>query len=249
MKGNVGLIGYGRFGRLAARYCAREAVVHVYDPEVSVPDGKRIRRSTVREAASQPVIVLAVPISELRHALLSIRKFLRPPCLVIDVCSVKSVPLGWMKRILPPTVSVIGMHPLFGPDSDTGTLAGQRVVVTPSRRSAAWMPAIRALASSHGVRLRIMSPAAHDRLMAETLLLTQYVGRLLAGSGIRERQWSTPSYANLREIVRIAKRDSEQLFLDMWSYNPYGGMTARALLRSHRELLKKTRRPTGRSSD
>jgi prephenate dehydrogenase len=242
MKGAVGLIGYGRFGRLAARYCAREAEVHVYDPRVRVRGGGAIRRATLREAASQPVVVLAVPISELRGVLRSIRTLVRPGGLVIDVCSVKVIPLGLMKRILPSSVSIVGMHPLFGPDSDTGVLRGQRVVVSPSRDGARWMGRIRRLARSHGVRLHVMKPAAHDRLMAETLLLTQYIGRLLQGTGIPERAWSTPSYGHLRLLVRTALRDSEQLFLDMWRYNPYGPRTARALLLSHRALLRKAGR-------
>lgn len=237
----VGLIGYGRFGRIAARYCAREAGVYVYDPHVRVRGGKGIRSATLAEAASQHVVVLAVPISEIRGVLRSIRTLVPPGGLVIDVCSVKVIPLEWMKQILPPSVSIVGMHPLFGPDSDTGTLRGQRVVVSPSRNGARWMGRIRALARSHGIRLHEMTPRAHDRLMAETLLLTQYVGRLLQGAGIPERAWSTASYGQLRIIVRTALRDSEQLFIDMWRFNPYGLRTARALLGSHRALFRKTR--------
>jgi hypothetical protein len=66
------------------------------------------------------------------------------------------------------------------------------------------------------------------------------MGRLLQGTGIPARAWSTPSYGNLKLLVRTALRDSEQLFLDMWRYNPYGPRTARALLRSHRALQRKT---------
>jgi prephenate dehydrogenase len=241
MKPGIGLIGYGRFGRLAARYCAREAVVHVYDPRVRVRTARGIRRATLAAAASQPVVLLAVPISALRGVLRSIRTLVPHGGLVIDVCSVKAVPLEWMKQLLPSRVSIVGMHPLFGPDSDTGDLRGQRVVVTPSRRGTRRMGEIRALARSHGVRLHVMTPEAHDRLMAETLLLTHYVGRLLHGAGIPERSWSTPSYTHLRLIVRTALRDSEQLFADMWRYNSYGPKTARALLRSHRALLRATR--------
>ena len=242
MKGNLGLIGYGRFGRLAARYCAREALVHVCDSRARVRNGKGIRRATLERAAAQPVVLLAVPISELRGVLRSIRNLVRPGGLVIDVCSVKVFPLAWMRQILPSSVSVVGMHPLFGPDSDTGSLAGQRVVVAPSRGGGRWMGKIRAIARSHGVRLHLMTPEAHDRLMAETLLMTQYVGRLIRGAGIPQRAWSTQSYGHLRLVVRTALRDSEQLFLDMWRYNPYGPRTARALLKSHRALLRKTGR-------
>ncbi len=238
----LGLIGYGRFGKLAARYCAREAGVAVYDPRVRVTGPGRVRGATLREAASQQVVILAVPISELKGILRAVAPIVRPGALVIDVCSVKQNPLRWMRAILPRSVAVIGMHPLFGPDSDTGTLAGQRVVVCPSRGGARWLGKLRGLARSHGIRLHVMTPASHDRLMAETLLLTQYVGRLIAGAGIRSRAWSTPSYALLARLVRTALRDSEQLFVDMVRYNPYGASTARALLRSHRALLGRTRR-------
>jgi prephenate dehydrogenase len=239
MKAGVGLIGYGRFGKLAARYCARRALVHVYDVRVTVRSRRGIRRATLREAASQPVVILAVPISELRAVLASIRRLVRPGALLLDVCSVKSLPLRWMKRELPSTVGIVGMHPLFGPDSDTGTLTGQRVVVVPSRHGARWMPAIRALARAHRIRLHVMTPAAHDRLMAETLLLTQYIGRLIEEAGIPERKFSTASYAHLLLLVRSAVRDSQQLFVDMWRYNPYGPRTERGLLRAHRTLARK----------
>jgi len=241
MTAEVGLIGYGRFGRLAARYCAREAVVHVHDPGVPFRSSPRIRRASLAEAASQPVVILAVPVSALKGVLRAIRALVPPGGLVVDVCAVKTLPLEWMKRMLPPSVSLLGTHPLFGPDSDTGSLRGQRVVVTPGRKGKAWLRTIRTIARAHGVLLHVMTPEAHDRLMAETLLLTQYIGRLPGDAGIPMRSWSTPSYALLRMLVRTARSDSDQLFDDMWRYNPYGARTARALLRAHRTLLGRAR--------
>src|SRR5271169_3496620 len=98
MMRSIGLIGYGRFGRLAARYCAHEAVVHVHDPGVAVRSSGRIRRASLAHAASQPVVILAVPVSALRGVLRAIRPFVRPGGLVVDVCAVKTLPLEWMKR-------------------------------------------------------------------------------------------------------------------------------------------------------
>ncbi len=240
MTRSVGLIGYGRFGKLAARYCAREAVVLVHDPWVALPSSGRIRRASLAGAASQPVVILAVPVSALKGVLRAMRPAVRPGALVVDVCAVKTRPLEWMTGILPPSVALLGMHPLFGPDSDTGTLAGQRIVVTPGRKGRGWLRTVRAVARAHGVLLHVMTPEAHDRLMAETLLLTQYIGRLPGEAGIPLRSWSTPSYESLRTLVRTARSDSDRLFADMWRYNPYGARTARALLRSHRALLGRT---------
>jgi prephenate dehydrogenase len=236
----VGLIGYGRFGRLAARYIARHASVIVHDPHAAFPSSVRIRRGTLREAASQPVVLLAVPISRLQGVLRRIRPYVIPGAVVFDVCSVKVHPLRWMRETLPSGVFFVGTHPLFGPDSDRGTLRGQRIVLTPGNAPPRVMAAIRRLARRLGIRLTVMTPLAHDRLMADTLLVTHYVGRLIRAAGVRERSWSTASYDHLKALVRIAGNDSGQLFVDMWKFNPLGGERARRFTLAHRLLLKAT---------
>ena len=236
----VGLIGYGRFGRLAARYIARHAPVIVHDPRAVLPFSGRIRRGTLREAASQPVVLLAVPISRLQGVLRRIRDQVVPGAVVLDVCSVKVHPLRWMKESLPAGVFFVGTHPLFGPDSDRGTLRGQRVVLTPGNAPPRVMAKMRTLARKEGIRLTVMTPLEHDTLMADTLLVTHYVGRLIAAAGVPERPWSTASYDHLKALVRIAGNDSGQLFVDMWKFNPLGRKRALRFTEAHRRLLKAT---------
>lgn len=240
MRPSVGLIGHGRFGRLAARYIATAADVIVHDPRGGVPvsAGKRVRRGTLAEAAAQPTVVLAVPVSALRRLLYRLRVHLSPGTLVVDVCAVKVLPVRWMTEILPSSVSILGTHPLFGPDSDTGTLRGQRIVVCPARIAAARLRALRRTALRTGLRVHMMSPRAHDRLMADTLLASQYAGRLIAAAGVSRHDWSTGSYEHLKALVAIAENDSLQLFQDMMRYNPYGGKIVRALGRAHRRISR-----------
>ncbi len=45
---------------------------------------------------------------------------LAPDVLVMDTCSVKTHPVGLMERMLPATISILGTHPMFGPDSARG---------------------------------------------------------------------------------------------------------------------------------
>ncbi|HUI08691.1 MAG TPA: prephenate dehydrogenase [Bacteroidota bacterium] len=241
MRRAVGLIGYGRFGALAARYLSRLADVVVFDPRGGTLAGSRVRRGTLGEAAACPLVVLAVPISRMRRVLRAIAPLVRPGALVADVCSVKTKPLAWMREALPRSVAILGTHPLFGPDSDTGTLRGQRLVVCPSRGGRRALPLLRRIARAQGVEIILMTPPAHDRLMAETLLVTHYVGRLLHGAGLAARFPATASYEHLQVVVRTALRDSEQLFLDMWRFNPYAPRVRRALERSARALGKRTR--------
>ena len=240
MRPSVGLIGYGRFGALAARYLAAAADVVVFDSRAVPAAEAHIRPGTLAEAASRPVVILAVPISSMRGVLRSIAPLVRPGAVVADVCSVKTKPLEWMRDALPRSVAVLGTHPLFGPDSDTGSLRGQRIVVCPSRGARRGLPALRRLARARGVRLVVMTPGAHDRLMAETLLVTHYVGRLLHGAGLTSRAPATASYGHLQVVVRTALRDTEQLFLDMWRYNPYAAQVRRALAASARALAART---------
>ncbi len=240
MRPSVGLIGYGRFGRLAARYIAAGADVIVYETRGMVPvaTGKRIRRGTLAQAAAQPVVVLAVPVSALRRVLRRMSVHLSPGALVVDVCAVKVLPVRWMKEILPPSVSVLGTHPLFGPESDTGTLRGQRIVLCPARITPGRLRALRRAAVRKGLSVHLMSPREHDRLMADTLLASQYAGRLIAAAKVRRHAWSTGSYEHLKALVAIAENDSIQLFQDMMRYNPFGGAMVRALGKAHRTISR-----------
>ena len=240
MRPRAGLIGYGRFGALAARYIAPAADLVVFDPRMRGGAPPGTRRGTLAEAASQDLVILAVPISAMRGVLRAAAPHVRPGAVVADVCSVKTLPLAWMRAALPHSVSILGTHPLFGPDSDTGSMRGQRIVVCPSRGARRLLPPLRRLARAHGVRVVVMTPEAHDRLMAETLLVTHYVGRLLHGAGLKERAPATASYRHMRVVVETALRDSEQLFLDMWRFNPASARVRRALARAARGLAART---------
>lgn len=218
----VGLIGHGRFGEFAAPWIARHSTVLVYDPRRSPPRRRgRILPSTLRAAASQEIVVLAVPVSSLRGILRSIAPYLRPGSLVVDVCSVKAGPVRWMKSLLPGSVHLLGTHPLFGPDSAASGLGGHMIVLCPVRIPARMLASARRLLRSHGLRTRVMKPAAHDRMMTETIFLTQYLGRIVSASGLRRWPVATPSYRHLMEIAAVAANDTPLLFRDMSVYNPF----------------------------
>jgi prephenate dehydrogenase len=244
MRPTIGIIGYGRFGRVAARWLSAYARVVVHDPALGsrprMPSG--VRAVNLEVAAGQPVVILCVPISALEAVLMNIRGHVSPGCVVLDVCSVKSLPVKWMTRLLPRSVSVIGTHPLFGPDSVGATPAGHRIVLCPGRAPGAIFRMVRRLLRSGGVIAEVMTPAAHDRLMAETLLFAQYVGRLPAAAGIPLHSGSTPSYGFILGLTSVAMNDTEQLFLDMWRYNPFGNSVRRRISSGHRRLERKITR-------
>ncbi len=240
----IGLIGYGRFGAFVAPLLAKRARVIVYDPRrrrpARYPGG--VRRGRMSEAAKQEVVLLAVPVSRLRAVLVRIRPHLRAGSLVVDVCAAKAAPIRWMKEIVPRRVGILGTHPLFGPDSGAGGLRGLTVVLCPVRIDGIRLATVLTELHRTGVESVFMSPDDHDRMMADTILLSQYVGRLV--NKARATRWPpvTGNYAHLLSIVQTVRRDTLGLFADMVRYNPHGKDLLRRLEDAHRDLRHDVRR-------
>ncbi len=235
----IGLVGYGRFGKFAAVHLARRAKVLVFDIKKwreGFPSS-RIKAAPLNVVASCDVLVLAVPISAMQRVLRAIVPFVRPSALVVDVCSVKMFPVRWMREILPASVNILGSHPLFGPDSASATLRGHHVVLCPVRLPPAQLRKIVTLLQSTGLLCHTMRPQAHDRFMAETLLLAQFVGRVAARTPVKKHPFSTRSYASLMNLAQIADNDTRALFHDMVKFNPYAVPVLRKLLRAQRLIL------------
>ena len=240
----VGIIGYGRFGSLAASLIAREAKVVVYDRRRVLPGTlpAGVVRGSLQQVASQRVVILAVPVSSLQSILEAIRSFVKPGSLFIDVCAVKKLPIRWMKAMLPRTVEILGTHPLFGPDSCEGNVKGLRVVMCPVRGDEKTWRTVRRVLTRKGVVVSEMPPDAHDRMVARTVFLTQSIGRMLTAAHLAEESGGTVHFGHLRSIANVAARDSEQLFLDMYRYNPHARTMVQTLGAAWERLGRKLRK-------
>ncbi len=231
MKKEIAVIGYGRFGRLAAHILKKEFRVSVSDTKINFKPEAGIRKISLREAASKPTIILAVPINRLPGLLTSIAPMVKPGSLVCDVCSVKEQPAVWMKKLLPSHVLILGTHPLFGPDSAAAGVAGKAIALCPVRIPQSRVDHIRRRLTRLGLSTRSMTPRHHDRIMASTLFLAQYVGRGLRPVLSSEGGPETPSYQLLQRLVRTAENDSLELFRDMHAYNRYAKTIPKQVMR------------------
>lgn len=228
----IGLIGFGRFGELAVRYLARRCPVTVLDRGAK---GAEIRAAGgqpggLEEVCRHPVLILAVPISALRTTLAEIAPRISPEALVVDVCSVKLLPVRWMEAHLPQSVSILATHPMFGPDSAARGLAGQKIVLCPVRMAAERMARIRILLEGEGLEVIEATPAEHDRQIATSLALTHFIGRSLAACGVRELPIDTEGYRRLLTTLGVVEHDTWQLFEDMHRFNPFAGEVRRAFI-------------------
>ncbi len=232
MKTPVGIIGVGRFGAFAARHLAKTHSVAVMDTRRIGLRGTGYSRMALHDISQKKLIVLAVPINKLRVILKKISPFLSPGTLVCDVCSVKEQPIQWMKELLPQQVHILGLHPLFGPDSAAVSLKNKVIVVCPIRLPSQKLKKINKYFTTLGLKVVRTTPTLHDKTMASTLFLTQYIGRTLKPFTAWRTNLTTKNFILLREIVATTGNDSDELFRDMYRYNRFAKKIP-ALLASH----------------
>ena len=215
MKKEIAIIGYGRFGRCAAHHLKRRFRVSVADARALKSVERGVHTVSMETAARKPFILLAVPINQVPGTLKAISRYVRPEALICDVCSVKEQPIQWMKRLLPRNVEIVGTHPLFGPDSASTSLNARTIVLCPARIRQPRLHHVRKALSGMGLNVVTMKAAQHDRLMASTLFLTQFVGRGLLNMDLPHTTTSTQHFQFLQQLVRTAENDTEELFHDM----------------------------------
>ncbi|MDD5544539.1 MAG: prephenate dehydrogenase [Acidobacteriia bacterium] len=245
----VGVFGYGRFGKFLCEELQRltkgRVPLRVYDPAatrdaLAAPkfaqtwSGAKAQAKTpsplefvtIPEAARAALLIFAVPISELKNALLSAAPHVSEGALVMDVCSVKMKPLEAMKLFLPPHAEILGTHPLFGPDSaqQNRGIKGLKVVLCPVRISPEHLDKVRSMLTSAELQVLVATAEEHDRAMAESQALFHLVARAVAEmdhpAGERQ-EIITPGPARLFEDLKILLNDTPQLFLDMQRANPF----------------------------
>lgn len=245
----VGVFGYGRFGKFLCEELRRASSgtvsIRVYDPVATReaqaapkfaetwsarrPAGKakaEIDFVSAAEAARGAIVVLAVPISELKAALLAAAPFMTEGAIVMDACSVKMKPVDLMKLLLPASVEILGTHPLFGPDSAQANrgIRGLKVVLCPVRITAEHVATIRGFLEKAGLKVIETTPEIHDRALAESQALFHLIARAVEdveSESQGPREIITPGPARLFEDLKVLQNDTPQLFADIQRENPF----------------------------
>ena len=220
----IGLIGYGRFGRLVVKNLSAKFEIFVYtrskDKEADIAEAGG-RLVSLETACAQKVVVLCIPISAMQETLKQIAPLLKPDAIVVDVCSVKVYPVRWMRELLPKSVDILATHPMFGPDSAALSLAGHKIVLCPERIHPERYRKIKTWLEAKSLILIETTPADHDKEIAVSLALTHFIGRTLSAFGATPLNIDTEGYKRLLHILEVTNNDTWQLFEDMHRYNPY----------------------------
>ena len=218
----LGIIGFGNFGKLLAEALKPFFTIFIYDPEVVIEEVHElgVLSCSLDEATSKDVVILAVPVGILENVLIQIKDKLKENALILDVSSVKVKPVTLMEKYLPKNVELIGTHPLFGPESGKNGFENLNITLCPIRTKS--MNCLKMFLIKN-FKLKIYEETAekHDKEMAYVQVLTHFVAQALHQINIPKPYQSTKAYENLFTMKEYLKNDSKALFMTLQKENPF----------------------------
>ena len=214
----IGIVGFGRFGRFAAEILGKDFPVSVFDRKtLSAQSG--VRFASLREVARKPWLLLCVPISQMERVCRRLGPLLTPGQLVMDTCSVKEEPLRLMLDLFPESVEVLGTHPLFGPETGRYGIAGLEVVLCPGRGNRT--EKVERYLDKLGLKVTVTTATEHDRAMARTQALFHFLAQGFSRMNMDPGTLATPGPAQLFRAFQDVRGDSRQLFRDLQQVNRF----------------------------
>jgi len=245
---SLGLFGVGAFGAFAIPYLAPFFDLHLHDAHRDTSDiacrhGAKV--ADLATAASRDILVIAVPFARISSLASAIAAHVRPGALVVDVCSIKVKPLAILTEALPADAEIVGIHPLFGPQSGRAGIRGLAATVCPVRgRSGAAV--VRFLRHRLGLAVRTMSAESHDAQMAYVQGLTHLLGRMVLAVAPPQRVQGTSSFGHLMQMVDTVRHDSDELFHTITVENPFVADVRSRLLDAAQRLCGPDQQPLDR---
>lgn len=170
------------------------------------------------EAAQQSdLVIFCTPVDRIAAGVREAARKVRPGTLLTDAGSVKEEICSELTSGLPMGIEFLGGHPLAGSEktgyefADPELFAGRLCILTPhEQNSASQVTRLKQFWELLGARVHLMSPSAHDRVLAETSHLPHLIASVLASVLSDENRLFTAS--GFRDTTRIAAGDP-----DLWT--------------------------------
>ena len=187
---------------------AAELGVQFLNTDISgLPDESQTER-----IVDTDVLLLAVPIDLTGAVIKRVGPKMRDGSLLMDITSVKKVPVELMRRVTNECVEVLGTHPLYGPSAKS--MRGQTVIFVPVRKGTLY-ERVYEMFERNGAKIEILTAEEHDEVVAVIMGLTHFV--LIAfGVTLKElkfdvegsRKFMSPMYEIITDFVgRILHQD------------------------------------------
>ena len=216
---SIGIIGFGRFGKILANILQKGFGIKAYDPK-PIGEFPGVEFTDLESLLKEKVIFVAVPIRHFESLIKEISPHLSEGTTIIDVCSVKTHPAKIMKNNLPEYIGIIATHPMFGPDSFISNNR-LKMMMNNTRDTHDQFNFWRQYIKDQGIDVMEMSPDHHDRMAAQTQGVTHFLGRMLKEYGIRKTTIDTQGFRDLLDLVDQTCNDTWELYTDLQLYNPY----------------------------
>lgn len=225
----IGIIGFGAFGQLIARYVRPHFQVFAYDPAPGLePMAARhgVTLTSLERAAHCPILVLATPVRHLEAVVDAVAPHVQPGSLILDVGSVKVRPAKIMKRGLPEHADIVATHPLFGPQSAHDGLAGLKIALCPIRGRRCFRLAAFLRKQFH-LNVIMTTPEDHDYEAATVQGLTHLIAKVLLQMEPLPARMTTRSFDLLMAAVNLVRHDAPEVFEAIGYTNPYSSKVRR----------------------
>ncbi len=228
---SLGIIGMGAFGKFMFSHLTPHfETIKTFDPDCQC--------DTLEEVCAQDIIIYAAPVQALEETLQKIAGLISGGQLFIDVCSVKVNPAHLMQKYLGAGVEMLGLHPLFGPQSGKKGIEGLNIALCDVRCSRT--QCIQAfLEEKLGLNVILTTPEKHDEDMAYVMGVSHMVAKVFAMMDIPDTKQTTKTYELLCSMVSMIKDDSDELFKAIQEENPYVAKTKDKFFATVKELEQK----------
>lgn len=214
--------------------------ISIFDPERNLDDVMALynaRNTDLDGICSCDIIVIAVPVQQIGTIVDSIKDKVAAGQLIIDVASVKCLPIKLLSQKLPDNVDIVSLHPLFGPQSGKHGIEGLDIAVINVRgsRDASVIEFLKRL------NLNIFETTAevHDMQMAYVMGLTHMIAKVFKRMEIPKITMQTKTFSLLNEAIGYVIDDSDELFYAIQRDNPFVDDTKEAFFTAVKELEAK----------
>ena len=172
--------GSGKMGRWFARFlieAGHEVIITGRNQqklgEAREQLGVQVTTDNVAATESADAILLSVPIENLEAVVRQIGAYTRPEQIIMDVTSVKIFPVAIMHQHIK-AGSILGGHPVFGPGAKDANY--RSFILTPTDDAETSLALkVKDYLEARGARATLMSPEAHDDIMAVVLGLSHFI--------------------------------------------------------------------------
>jgi len=205
----VAIIGAGKMGRWFTRFFLEEGDSVIVSSR-SEEKLLKLREEFGVEIASNvgavkkaDRVLICVPIENFEDVVKEIHSHVRPDQVVMDICSVKEMPVKIMHKYIKAGVT-LGTHPVFGPG--VKSIKDQNFILTPTaRKEEVFAEDFKGWLEERGANVFIMSPRRHDELMSVVLGLPHFLGLVVCDTLL--------DYGNFLETKRVAGASYRMLLM------------------------------------